>query len=67
MTTPTITYTTINGVRVASVDGGRKLPTNNTVAPAGTHDIKSLNGNIKISIGGNLHEPLDVAAMLNKI
>lgn len=67
MTTPSITYSNINGVRVASVNGSVKLPTNNNVTPLGTHDVKTINGNTLISIGGNLYEPLDVAAMQNKI
>ncbi|ADI29768.1 hypothetical protein [Methylotenera versatilis] len=68
MTTPVFTYSTQNGKRVVSVDGSFKHPTDRTTAPAGTHDIKTtLTGGKLISIAGDLYEPLDVAASLNKI
>lgn len=68
MSSPTLAYSVgTDGKRYVTVDGGIKLPSNNTTAPSGTHDVKSVNGNKVISVAGNLHEPLDVATALNKL
>jgi hypothetical protein len=67
MALPVLTYSTLNGKRVVSVSGSVKLPTNRTSAPAGTHDLKTTNGNVTIKLGNGLAEPLDVAAMQDKL
>lgn len=69
MTIPTLAYSVdSNGKRIVSVDGVGKFNTNNTAAPSGTHDVKTTPAGVRvISIGGNLHEPLDIASFLNKV
>ena len=66
MALPTFSYTKVNGVRKVSINGGTPLPTNNLVVPAGTHDIKDVNGISLIRKGNDLHEPLDIATALGK-
>jgi len=67
MAAPVLTYTIANGQRVVSVSGSVKLPSPRTSAPSGTHDLKTLNGNTTIRIGNDLPEPLDVAAMRDRL
>lgn len=67
MATPVLTYSLVNGKRVVSISGSPKLETKNTVAPSGTHDIKTVNGLSVIRMGNDLYEPLDVATMLGKV
>jgi hypothetical protein len=67
MVAPVLTYSLINGKRVVSVSGSRQLPTDRTAAPAGTLDLQTQNGNVKLKVGNDLPEPLDVAIMRGRI
>lgn len=67
MALPTLTYSVLNGKRRVSISGSVLFPSDKTAAPAGTHDLKTVNGNKSISIAGNLHEPLDIATALGKL
>lgn len=67
MAAPVLTYSTVNGRRVVSVSGSVKLPTARNTAPAGIHDLKAVNGNAVVRIGNDLYEPLDVAAMRDRL
>lgn len=67
MAAPVLTYSKVNGNRVVTVTGSKYFPSPNVAAPAGVHDIKTVNGQTLIKIGSDLYEPLDIAAMRGKI
>lgn len=67
MALPTFTHSLLNGRRVVAVSGSSKLPSSRTAPVAGSHDIKTVNGNTLISVNGGLYEPIDVAAQQDKL
>lgn len=67
MPAPVFTRSVVNGNRVVSVSGSVKLPSTRSADPSGTHDLKTVNGNTTIKLGNDLPEPLDVAAMRDRL
>lgn len=69
MTVPVLVYSVdTNGKRQVTIDGSIKVDTNNLVALAGLHDIKtSPNGQKVLSLAGDLYEPIDIAIMRKRL